>query len=101
LACEWQSCSSTNAIKKLLKKLLKKLGMAGLASPTLKRPHELSSGRHQRADLARALVVKPNVLVLDEPLSALDLKLRLAMQGELKAILRHLGTTFVHVTQNQ
>ncbi|MDE2633601.1 MAG: ATP-binding cassette domain-containing protein [Paracoccaceae bacterium] len=84
-----------------MKKLLKKLGMAELASPALKRPHELSSGQHQRADLARALVVKPNVLVLDEPLSALDLKLRLAMQGELKAILRHLGTTFVHVTQDQ
>ena len=57
--------------------------------------------KRQRADLVRALVVKPNVLLLDEPLSALDLKLRLAMQDELKAILRHLDTTFVHVTQGQ
>lgn len=77
------------------------LGMVGLADAALKRPHELSGGQRQRVALARALAVEPDVLLLDEPLGALDLKLRRAMQDELKSIQRQVGTTFVHVTHDQ
>jgi len=77
------------------------LGMVGLAGASAKRPHELSGGQRQRVALARALAVEPDVLLLDEPLGALDLKLRRAMQDELKEIQRGIGTTFVHVTHDQ
>lgn len=77
------------------------LAMVGLADDAGKRPHELSGGQRQRVALARALAVGPDVLLLDEPLGALDLKLRRAMQDELKAIQRQVGTTFVHVTHDQ
>jgi ABC-type Fe3+/spermidine/putrescine transport system ATPase subunit len=65
------------------------------------RPAELSGGMQQRVALARALVMKPKVLLLDEPLGALDLKLRKAMQVELKRIQRDVGITFVVVTHDQ
>ncbi len=77
------------------------LDLVGLAGKAGKRPHELSGGQRQRVALARALAVEPDVLLLDEPLGALDLKLRRAMQDELKAIQRQVGTTFVHVTHDQ
>ncbi|NRB36733.1 MAG: ABC transporter ATP-binding protein [Rhodobacteraceae bacterium] len=77
------------------------LALVGLADSARKHPHELSGGQRQRVALARALAVKPQVLLLDEPLGALDLKLRRAMQDELKAIQRQVGTTFVHVTHDQ
>jgi spermidine/putrescine transport system ATP-binding protein len=77
------------------------LELVGLADAAAKRPHELSGGQRQRVALARALAVQPDVLLLDEPLGALDLKLRRAMQDELKAIQRQVGTTFVHVTHDQ
>jgi ABC-type Fe3+/spermidine/putrescine transport system ATPase subunit len=64
-------------------------------------PTELSGGQIQRAALARALAAEPRVLLLDEPLSALDLKLRQHMQLELRAIQRKLGATFVYVTHDQ
>ena len=63
--------------------------------------NELSGGQQQRVALARALVMRPTVLLLDEPLGALDLKLRKAMQGELRRIHRSLGGTFVFVTHDQ
>ena len=66
-----------------------------------RRPAQLSGGQRQRVALARALVLEPRVLLLDEPLGALDLKLREAMQEELKALQRALGITFVFVTHDQ
>lgn len=77
------------------------LGIVGLAQAFDKKPHELSGGQRQRVALARALVVEPAVLLLDEPLGALDLKLRRQMQDELKAIQKRVGTAFVHVTHDQ
>jgi len=66
-----------------------------------RKPNQLSGGQQQRVALARALVNRPNVLLLDEPLGALDLKLRRQMQDELKAIQKRVGTAFVHVTHDQ
>jgi spermidine/putrescine transport system ATP-binding protein len=77
------------------------LELVGLAGASAQRPHELSGGQRQRVALVRALAVEPEVLLLDEPLGALDLKLRRAMQDELKAIQRRVGTTFIHVTHDQ
>src|SRR4051812_9646948 len=72
-----------------------------LAGHAARRPHQLSGGQRQRVALARALVNRPKVLLLDEPLGALDLKLRREMQIELKQIQREVGITFVFVTHDQ
>ncbi|RWD65601.1 MAG: ABC transporter ATP-binding protein [Mesorhizobium sp.] len=77
------------------------LALVGLAAALDKKPHQLSGGQRQRVALARALVIEPAVLLLDEPLGALDLKLRRQMQDELKAIQKRVGTAFVHVTHDQ
>ena len=66
-----------------------------------RRPAELSGGQRQRVALARALVLRPRMLLLDEPLAAVDAKLRRAMQLELRELNRRLGTTFVYVTHDQ
>jgi putative spermidine/putrescine transport system ATP-binding protein len=77
------------------------LALVKLAGMEARRPSELSGGQRQRVALARALVNRPKVLLLDEPLGALDLKLREQMQIELKALQQALGITFVFVTHDQ
>ena len=77
------------------------LTLVALGSFGGRRPSQLSGGQRQRVALARALVNEPKVLLLDEPLGALDLKLREQMQVELKALQRNLGITFVFVTHDQ
>ena len=77
------------------------LRIVGLEGFDERKPNQLSGGQQQRVALARALVNSPKVLLLDEPLGALDLKLRKQMQLELKRIQSELGLTFVHVTHDQ
>ena len=75
--------------------------MVRLAAGDRRKPSDLSGGQQQRVALARALVNRPAVLLLDEPLGALDLKLRTEMQRELRDLNRQLGTTFLYVTHDQ
>ena len=77
------------------------LDLVQLGGRAKAKPRELSGGQRQRVALARALINRPRVLLLDEPLAALDLKLRHHMQQELKAIQREVGITFVFVTHDQ
>jgi putative spermidine/putrescine transport system ATP-binding protein len=77
------------------------LGMVRLAGLDKRKPNQLSGGQRQRVALARAVVNEPEVLLLDEPLGALDLKLRQEMQLELKRIQKKVGITFVYVTHDQ
>ncbi len=85
-------------IKRRVSAELERVGLAGEAG---RRPSQLSGGQQQRVALARALVNLPKVLLLDEPLGALDLKLRKGLQVELKRIQREVGITFVYVTHDQ
>ncbi len=89
---------SSSALSRRVKGALTLVGLAGLGQ---RRISQLSGGQQQRVALARALVTEPSVLLLDEPLGALDLKLRLQMQLELKRLHRQVGTTFVFVTHDQ
>ncbi|WTI16420.1 ABC transporter ATP-binding protein [Streptomyces sp. NBC_00820] len=77
------------------------LELVQLGEQARKKPHQLSGGQQQRVALARALINHPKVLLLDEPLGALDLKLRRQMQLELKRIQTEVGITFIHVTHDQ
>ncbi|AJD47155.1 putrescine/spermidine ABC transporter ATPase protein [Isoalcanivorax pacificus W11-5] len=77
------------------------LAMVQLSDFAARKPHQLSGGQQQRVAIARAVIKRPRVLLLDEPLSALDFKLRKTMQLELKRIQRELGITFVFVTHDQ
>jgi len=82
-------------------KVAAQLDVVGLSEKAKSYPSELSGGQQQRVALARALVTKPRVLLLDEPLAALDLKLRQRMQAELKSLQRSAAITFVYVTHDQ
>jgi putative spermidine/putrescine transport system ATP-binding protein len=86
------------ARKKRVAEMLELVQLAGFAN---RKPAQLSGGQRQRVALARALINQPQVLLLDEPLGALDLKLRQQMQLELKAIQKRLGITFIFVTHDQ
>ena len=83
------------------KRVTSMLELLGLADMGNRRIGEISGGQQQRVALGRALVVEPAVLLLDEPLGALDFKLRKQMQSELKAIQRRVGITFIYVTHDQ
>ena len=83
------------------RRVQEELERVGLAAEGNRRPAQLSGGMQQRVALARALVNLPRVLLLDEPLGALDLKLRKGLQVELKKIQREVGITFVYVTHDQ
>jgi spermidine/putrescine transport system ATP-binding protein len=83
------------------KRVGRALEMVQLTGMDRRKPKQLSGGQQQRVALARALVKTPDVLLLDEPLGALDLKLRKEMQLELKALQQQLGITFIYVTHDQ
>ena len=83
------------------KRVADALAIVGLEGMAGRRPEELSGGQRQRVAMARAIVRRPRVLLLDEPLSALDVKLREGMQVELKRLHRELGITFIMVTHDQ
>ncbi len=83
------------------RRVLEALDMVDLRPLARRRPRQLSGGQQQRVALARALVNRPRVLLLDEPLGALDFKLRKAMQLELKALQHQVGITFIYVTHDQ
>jgi len=88
-------------IKDVDSAVMSMLELVELAPLARRKPAQLSGGQQQRVAVARALINRPDVLLLDEPLGALDLKLRRQMQIELKRIQTDVGTTFVHVTHDQ
>src|SRR5690606_38073318 len=83
------------------KKVQAALEMVGLESFSKRRPNELSGGQQQRVALARTIVIEPQVLLLDEPLSNLDQKLRVQMRQDLLSLQRRLGITTIFVTHDQ
>ena len=89
------------AKEEIRQRVLEALEMVQLPGMENRKPAQLSGGQQQRIALARALVNRPKVLLLDEPLGALDLKLRKAMQLELKALQHRVGITFIYVTHDQ
>lgn len=88
-------------VEEPLKRAAEALAMVELEHLAERKPQQLSGGQQQRVALARAMVNRPSLLLLDEPLGALDLKLRRQMQIELKAIQMEVGLTFLHVTHDQ
>jgi spermidine/putrescine transport system ATP-binding protein len=87
--------------EEIRRRVTEELERVGLSAEAKRKPAQLSGGQQQRVALARALVNRPAVLLLDEPLGALDLKLRKQLQVELKRIQRDVGITFVYVTHDQ
>ena len=93
----FQSCSKDESRRRVSEAL----DLVRLGEYAKRKPHQLSGGQQQRVALARALVLRPRVLLLDEPLGALDAKLRRTLQFELKALHREVGITFLYVTHDQ
>lgn len=89
------------ARRKIEEKVYEIIELVGLEGLEKRRPHQLSGGQQQRVALARSLVIQPAVLLLDEPLGALDAKIRKQMQLELKKLQRTLDQTFIYVTHDQ
>jgi ABC-type Fe3+/spermidine/putrescine transport system ATPase subunit len=85
----------------IARRVARALEMARLSGYEKRTPDQLSGGQQQRVGLARAMVIEPRVLLMDEPLSNLDAKLRIEMRGEIRAMQRALGTTTVYVTHDQ
>ncbi len=95
----WQkSVPDAKAIRSRVKELLELVGLQGLSS---RYPHELSGGQRQRVALARALAPSPEIVLLDEPLSNLDLQVRLYLREEVRKILKNTGTTAIFVTHDR
>lgn len=87
--------------KVIVQKVEEALTMMNLTGFTEREITAMSGGQRQRVAIARAIVNEPDIILLDEPLSALDLKLRVAMQNELRQLQRRLGITFIFVTHDQ
>ena len=85
-------------IEERVNEIMRALGLSGLAQ---RYPHALSGGQQQRVSVARSLVVEPDILLLDEPFSNLDAKLRVDMRQEMRSLLKRLGTTAIYVTHDQ
>ncbi|MGQ0665138.1 MAG: ABC transporter ATP-binding protein [Pseudomonadota bacterium] len=85
----------------IARQVARMLDLVGLGALARRRPAQLSGGQQQRVALARTLVIEPEVLLLDEPLSNLDARLRVEMRSELKALQRHTGVTAIYVTHDQ
>ena len=81
--------------------MYKRQGLIGLPDLGARFPFQLSGGQQQRVALARALAVRPRVLLLDEPLSALDAKIRVSLRAEIREIQKRLGITTIFVTHDQ
>ena len=89
---------SSDSIRQKVMATLDKVGLAKFAS---RKPKELSGGQQQRVSIARCLVYSPSIILMDEPLGALDKKLRDQLQGEIKSLHRDIGTTLIYVTHDQ
>jgi putative spermidine/putrescine transport system ATP-binding protein len=87
-----------DAIQRKVTETLDKVGLAKFAQ---RKPKELSGGQQQRVSIARCLVYSPSIILMDEPLGALDKKLRDQLQGEIKSLHRDIGTTLIYVTHDQ
>src|SRR6266446_4880011 len=89
------------AVAEVARRVGEVLAMVGLARYERQQPHQLSGGEQQRVALARAIVIRPRVLLFDEPLSNLDARLRVQMRGEIQRLQKALGITAVYVTHDQ
>ena len=92
---------SKEARQKVRERALEILGVLGLSEHIHKHPTELSGGQQQRVAIARTLVLNPDIILFDEPMSALDVATRLALRAELKKIQQDFGTTMIYITHDQ